>query len=607
MSKYIHYYLNDEKKIADFSQKCLDSWKEFLPEEYEIKFWSSDDLKDIDDEIAHKAATYGNYELKKDFIKVYAMYKYGGIYVDQNMKLINKIDDLIDNSTSFLGLDERHNVCGSLWYEAKPKSYLATKVYKLFEKNIDEGIYNHYYLSLPLLLREALEDYDPSKKTTQKLKHDIILYGYDYFYPLSYDGHNKNKSSNTRCLNYFDYNFITPKGKLKNFISSIIGQKLTVVLYKFLILMKKILRFILQPLLNKRRLLRKNTPEHKELIQSTIEKINQKTDEYYVAFCNPEFTGVVNATIELFENSIPCGELISNKEVSLVAKALKDNNIKEVIFSGFLIGWNKLAKKLHQNNIIVKTYFHGSHSQYLDEYGWEMTKQIYLLEKKHIVSEMAFCKESIIDFYNSKNCNTAFLKNIVNIDYNIEKYQKNKDEFKIGVYAVHTANIKKNVFSSLASIYFIQKANPEKKVIADIVPITDISASFCHLLDIETTGVNKGIPRDELLNRMNQCDINLYVTFTECAPMLPLESFYVGTPCITGNNHHYFKGQELEKYLVVKNENSPLDISEKVKFCLENKDRVLKLYDKFREDNLKDGKKLVKQFLDVRNDKNGAV
>ena len=102
---------------------------------------------------------------------------------------------------------------------------------------------------------------------------------------------------------------------------------------------------------------------------------------------------------------------------------------------------------------------------------------------------------------------------------------------------------------------------------------------------------------------MSKCDITLYVTFSECAPMLPLESFYVGVPCITGNNHHYFKNTELEKYLVVNNEDNALEISDKVIMCINNKDKVLSLYDKFSKSNLKEGQKLVRNFLSIEGDK----
>lgn len=599
MSKYIHFISDND--ISTFGKKCLDSFKSYLPD-YEIKYWSTNDIAKIDDELAKKIAEIDSYALKKIFLEIYVIYQYGGIYIDQNLELVASIDDLIKESDSFLGLDERHTISASFWYEKKPKSYLATKIYEKFRNYYSDALYDNYFVSLPLLFKEVLTDYRPEVTDTQKLKHGITLYSYDYFYPLSYDGHTKNKSDNTRILNYFSYDFITPKGKLKNLCYTIFGNFISKKLFSILAFFKKALKFILKPLFSYKEKSKKNDEKHKKLVLTTINKLKEYKDKEYVAFHNPEWTGVSNATIELFENSIPCGELLNKKEIKEVGNAIVNSNIKEVVFSGFCIGWYKLAIDLYNEGIIVKTYFHGSHSQYLDEYGWKMNNQIYELEKKGIVKEMAFCKESIINFYKDKGCNVAFLRNLVNIDYNIKKVTKKADEFKIGIYAVQPTQFRKNVFTSLASVYFIKQKLKDKKVVVDVVPDSDSVDAFCHFFDIEVTGVYKGVPREELLNRMSRCDITLYVTFSECAPMLPLESFYVGVPCITGNNHHYFKNTELEKYLVVNNEDDALEIADKVSLCIDNKDKVLSLYDKFSKNNLKEGVKLVKEFLKIGGD-----
>lgn len=606
MTKYIHYFVNDQNNISSFSKECLDSWKKLLPNEFEIKYWTIEDLENLDDDVAHKVSQLNNFSIKKLYLEIYAMYNYGGIYVDQNMKLICEIKDLLKESSSFLGIDEKHQIKPNIWYEEKAKSYLSTKIYNKFKESYEIGKYNNFFLDFSIMMKEILEDFDPMNKNTQRLKNDIILYGYDYFYPLSYNGHTKNKTSNTKVENYFHYDFITPKGKLKNTCYKILGYSLSKKIFAIFRLFKRIIRFFLKPILSYKKICKKNTEKHQNLVKLTLEKISERKNEYYIALHNPEFTGVSNSTIELFENSIPCGELISKKEIKQVKDAIKNNNIKEVIFSGFCIGWKELATSLHKNGIICKTYFHGSHSQYLDEYGWEMNKQIYLLNKKNIVKEMAFCKESIIDFYKDKKCNVSFLRNLVNLDYKLEKTRRNPNEFRVGVYAVQTTNWKKNVFSSLASVYFFKDKikDKDKELIIDIVPKSESADAFCNMLGIKTDGVPTGIPRKELLERMSNSDVNLYVTFLECAPMLPLESFYVGVPCITGNNHHYFKNTELEKYLVVNNENNAYDIAEKINLSIKNKDKVLKLYKKFSEDNLKQGQKLVKEYLDVRSENN---
>ena len=137
-------------------------------------------------------------------------------------------------------------------------------------------------------------------------------------------------------------------------------------------------------------------------------------------------------------------------------------------------------------------------------------------------------------------------------------------------------------------------------MVLDLVPLNSEVKDFAESLNIPLTGLDKPLPREDLMKRMAQNDVNLYVTFSECAPMLPLESLEVGVPCITGNNHHYFKGKEIESYLVVENEESPVAIKEQIEKCLKHKDKVIELYQKeIKKQNKKESQKNVKQFLEM--------
>ena len=51
MKKYIHCIVNNDKNISPFSRKCLDSFKDYLTD-YEIRYWTVDDIAKIDDDMA---------------------------------------------------------------------------------------------------------------------------------------------------------------------------------------------------------------------------------------------------------------------------------------------------------------------------------------------------------------------------------------------------------------------------------------------------------------------------------------------------------------------------------------------------------------------------
>ena len=96
---------------------------------------------------------------------------------------------------------------------------------------------------------------------------------------------------------------------------------------------------------------------------------------------------------------------------------------------------------------------------------------------------------------------------------------------------------------------------------------------------------------------MAKRDVVLYVTFSECAPMLPIESLETGTICIMGNNHHYFKGSKLHDYLVVEREDDLDEIVRKIKNALENKEEILRLYKAWKVENDNESAKSVEEFL----------
>ena len=79
--------------------------------------------------------------------------------------------------------------------------------------------------------------------------------------------------------------------------------------------------------------------------------------------------------------------------------------------------------------------------------------------------------------------------------------------------------------------------------------------------------------------------------------MIPLESFEVGVPCIIGNNTDYFNENEIENFIVVKEEDNIDEIYSKINLCIENKEKVLKLYKNWKKEHSKKVLELKEEFL----------
>lgn len=101
--KIIHYCWFGGNPLPELAVKCIASWKKFFPG-YEIKEWNEENF-DINSHPFCKAA----YEAKKwayvsDYIRAYALYQEGGIYLDTDNLVVDNLDELLNNR-AFVGYE----------------------------------------------------------------------------------------------------------------------------------------------------------------------------------------------------------------------------------------------------------------------------------------------------------------------------------------------------------------------------------------------------------------------------------------------------------------------------------------------------------------------
>ncbi len=101
--KIIHLcWLSGDPYPADI-QRCLDSWKEYLPD-YEVMLWDRKRF-DVNSTLWTKQAFENRkYAFAADYIRLYALYNYGGIYLDSDVLMYKSFDDLL-HLPYFMGCD----------------------------------------------------------------------------------------------------------------------------------------------------------------------------------------------------------------------------------------------------------------------------------------------------------------------------------------------------------------------------------------------------------------------------------------------------------------------------------------------------------------------
>ena len=92
--KKIHYCWFGGKPIPDEFQQYMDSWREFCPD-YEIIRWDESNYDVTKNRYMWEAYEAGKWGFVPDYLRLDIVYKYGGIYLDTDIELIKKPDELL--------------------------------------------------------------------------------------------------------------------------------------------------------------------------------------------------------------------------------------------------------------------------------------------------------------------------------------------------------------------------------------------------------------------------------------------------------------------------------------------------------------------------------
>jgi len=93
--KIIHYSWISGDPYPEKIQKCIDTWKEKLPD-YQFINWNRDTFDFDSCKWLKEAYEDQNYAYCSDYLRIYAVYNYGGIWLDTDVEVLRSFNDLLD-------------------------------------------------------------------------------------------------------------------------------------------------------------------------------------------------------------------------------------------------------------------------------------------------------------------------------------------------------------------------------------------------------------------------------------------------------------------------------------------------------------------------------
>lgn len=207
--KKIHFCWLSGDEFPPLIQYCIGTWKKVLPD-YEIILW---DTKRFD--INSVAWVKEAFEAKKyafaaDYIRLYAVYTEGGIYLDSDVEMVKSFNDLLTNK-AFIGFEAATGSIeaaifggekGCLWCK-EAMNFYHTHHFQLTARG---GVSGEFFA--PRIARNTLYKIFPDfpKKTMMKpikiSQGEFLVCPPHYFSPIKYDIEKSYNSENRIAQSY---------------------------------------------------------------------------------------------------------------------------------------------------------------------------------------------------------------------------------------------------------------------------------------------------------------------------------------------------------------------------------------------------------------------
>lgn len=200
--------------------KCLESWKKCLPD-YEVMLWDTHRF-DLNTSVwVRQAFEHKKYAFAADYIRFYALYHYGGIYLDSDVEVLKDFHEFLD-LPYFVGAEKAQTPEAAIIGAEKGCDWIKQCLDYYQDRAFVKEDGSLDIRKLPEIMVEQIRKLKPLRVLSLEdslnirkldMQQEVLVLSDEFFSPKVFDSREVEITPYTYAIHHYQNSWFSPKAK----------------------------------------------------------------------------------------------------------------------------------------------------------------------------------------------------------------------------------------------------------------------------------------------------------------------------------------------------------------------------------------------------------
>lgn len=206
-------------------QRCLVSWQRFCPD-YELVRWDESNSPLDANTYVQQAYAAGKWAFVSDYVRVWALYRQGGIYLDTDVELLAPLDEFLENE-AFMGFEAIGKAATCVLGCQAENSFFVRLLSEYSDKQFVQPDGSFDETTNVELVTRLLVEAGLQCNNQKQLVDGVSIYPQDYFSPKDLQTGKVNCTARTVAIHHFSASWMSKRQRFNTRVAQLLGPRLT--------------------------------------------------------------------------------------------------------------------------------------------------------------------------------------------------------------------------------------------------------------------------------------------------------------------------------------------------------------------------------------------